>query len=119
MDIYNRISDLLKSKKKTRLELANDTKISYNTLTSLFSRRSKQMNIDTLVLIADYLDVSVDYLVTGKNKIRLKEDDLSLTYNANDLNMSNELVRVYNTLPLKDKTLILAKAYELSDNNKK
>lgn len=67
MDIYDRINKLLEEKKMTRTQLSKKTGVSYNTLTSLFSRRSKNIDIETLKKIALGLETSVEYLVTGNH----------------------------------------------------
>lgn len=67
MDIYDRINKLLKEQKKTRKTLAEISGVSYNTLTSLFMRRSKNIEIETLKKLARGLNTTVDYLVTGND----------------------------------------------------
>jgi len=68
MDIYDRIDELLKQKKSNRKEMACLIDIPYNTISSLFIRRSKGMNLVMLQKIADYLDTTMDYLVYGNEK---------------------------------------------------
>jgi transcriptional regulator with XRE-family HTH domain len=65
MDIYERINELLKEKGRTRIWLASEAGVSYNTLTSLFARRSKNMEIATARKIAIALNTTIDYLFTG------------------------------------------------------
>lgn len=66
MDLYDRIDILLKERHLNKKKLCEATGISYNTLSSLFKRRSKNMDIDTIRKIAEVLETSVEYLVTGK-----------------------------------------------------
>ncbi|GHV02586.1 hypothetical protein FACS1894211_14270 [Clostridia bacterium] len=65
MDFYDRITSLLKQKGITKRQLCAETEISYNTLASLFARRSKNIGVETLEKIAEYLEVPLDYLIGG------------------------------------------------------
>lgn len=65
MDLYDRIDMLLKIKKSNKRRLCESTGISYNTLASLFKRRSKNMELETIRKIAAYLGTTVEYLFTG------------------------------------------------------
>lgn len=63
MDFYDKINKLLKEKKIKKNKMCEDLDIPYNTIMSMFSRKSKSISIDVIEMIADYLEVSVDYLV--------------------------------------------------------
>ena len=120
MDIYDRITYQLKLQKKTRKTLCQTTEIPYATLSSLFQRRSKQMHLTTMIKIADFLGVTIDYLVIGD---RVKEgyplsEDPDQAYNNSD-NISRELLRIIQKLTIKGKNLLLSKAYELEEMNSK
>ncbi len=118
MDIYDRITKILDEKKITRKDLSDGTGISYNTLTSQFQRKSDNMKLDTIVTIARFLKVSVEYLVTGSENLHVNESDENET-SLNAPNIDLEINRVLSKLSYKDKTIILAKAYELEDKNQK
>ena len=64
-DIYTRINVLLRQQGKTKVGMAEATKIPLSTITSLFQRKSKNMKLQSVRLIAEYLGVSVDYLIMG------------------------------------------------------
>ncbi len=120
MTIYNRISELLKQQKKSRKDLSLATGISYNTITSLFQRQSDNMKLSTIQGIADYLGVTVEYLITGETtKNQLKEQSI---FDKNGIDgedrIEQELLRITKRLNQKHKTILLAKAYELEDNEK-
>lgn len=117
MTLYKRITDKLDQMNKTRKDLCDATGLSYNTLTSQFQRESKNMKLDTIILIAQYLNVTVEYLVTGKENSLLIKDNNSSYLNSNDV-IDQELIKIINTLDYKDKTILLAKAYELENKNK-
>lgn len=71
MDIFERITNLLKEKSITRMKLCEDTGISYLTLSTIYKRRS-EMSGRMIKTIADYLDTTADYLITGNEKYKEK-----------------------------------------------
>lgn len=56
---------LRKENKKTQQEIANELGIKQNTY-SKYELKETQPNIETLIKLADYFNVSIDYLV-GRN----------------------------------------------------
>ena len=60
-----RIAELRKKKKLTQEGLAEVIGMSHKTINSI-EKGKKGTSIDTLVLIAEALDTSMDYIVTGK-----------------------------------------------------
>lgn len=59
-----RLTKLRKNKKLTQQELAQELKISRSSL-SQYEINKRQPDYETLKLIADYFQVSIDYLITG------------------------------------------------------
>lgn len=120
MTIYDRISELLKQQHHSRKDLSIATGISYNTLTSLFQRQSDNMKLSTIQSIADFLNVTVEYLITGVNtKNHLKEQSVFDQDNIRgEDRVEQELIRIAKKLNQKHKTILLAKAYELEDSEK-
>lgn len=57
-----RLKFLRESKKMTQQRLAIELNMNQNTL-SRYENLKRQADYDTLILIADYFDVSVDYLL--------------------------------------------------------
>lgn len=113
MNIYDRINKLLKDKKVTRKDLAKETGISYQTLSSLFYRQSGNMSLTTIKSIAEYFQVSVDYLVMGESFL-VKEKAEKYLGDNNEIDY--EILRISRLLPLKEKTALLTKAYELESS---
>lgn len=66
-DFWDRVKVLLKSNKKTQLELCNATGINLGTLKGQMTKNNSP-SIDEIFLIANYLNVSIDFLITGKEK---------------------------------------------------
>ena len=63
MKFYEKINIQLKEKKITRKQLCEGIGVSYNTITSMFTRQSKSITLDVIEAIAEFLNVSADYLV--------------------------------------------------------
>ncbi len=120
MDIYDRIAFQLKSQRLTRKSLCNETGIPYATLSSLFQRRSENINMSTIIKVADFLGVTTDYLIIGD---RLKagyslSEDPDHTYQNGDT-ITRELLRIINKLTVKGKNALLSRAYELEETDSK
>lgn len=93
MDVYDRINELLAEKKIRKRKLCIDLNIPYTTLASMFQRRSKSIDIETLKKIASYLDTTLEYLATGNEKYK----HLSLApTNTVTIVTSNNQTYVYN-----------------------
>ncbi len=118
--IYDRITLLLKKKNKTRKDLCAATGISYHTLMSLYQRKSENMKLDTVMLIADYLGVTADYLISGTD-IGLAVSETGVIPYGDEVspNMELEVVRIMKRLRPRDKAILLSKAYELEEKEKK
>lgn len=74
-DFYNRLELLMKEQKVTRTKLSEDTNISYNTLTSMFQRKSKNMDLKTAKKMAKYLNTTLDYLINGNEQLKYIKDN--------------------------------------------
>ena len=90
-----RLKELRKSKNISQLKLAMDLNTNQNTI-SRYETNEREPGINELIKIADYFNVSVDYLMTGKANEFSKE--MALT----DVKLSNM------TLELKEYALKLA-----------
>lgn len=112
--IYDRITELLKKREKTRKDLCEATGLSYHTLTSLFQRKSETMKLDTIMRIAGYLDVTADFLITGTDVAMAIREAEAGGYEVSP-NLELEIVRVMRTLSARSRTILLAKAYELQE----
>ena len=70
MDIYDRINLLIKEQHLTRKSLCEKSNISYNTLTAMFARRSTNIDVRTIKKIADCLNTTLEYLVSGNEEYK-------------------------------------------------
>lgn len=101
MDIYDRINVLLKERKTTRVKLGKETGISYHTLTAMFQRRSKNVDVETLKKIAEYLGTTLEFLVSGNEEMKYLAGDKS------DVSHTNKIKIFFKGAPSRE--------YELSD----
>lgn len=70
MDVYDRINILL-AENKSKRAMCIALGMPYSTLSSMFQRRSKSIDIETLKKIASYLNTTLEYLVTGNENIKI------------------------------------------------
>lgn len=80
---WKNLDSILDNQKKTLEELAVNCSISYGNITAMRSRATVP-RIDFLLSISDYLSVSMDYLVKGRDNLNLSPEALlvenNLTY---------------------------------------
>ena len=68
-DLYTKIEKLCKKHKIKIADLSRETGITKTYFSDLKNNRSKSISIAKLIIIADYFNVSLDYLV-GRKKLR-------------------------------------------------
>ncbi len=61
-----RLNDLMRAENLTQVKLASLVGVSQNTISSWLNRK-KQPSLTSLWLLADYFDVTIDYLVGKQN----------------------------------------------------
>lgn len=66
MAFLDNLNNLLKSHNMTRSDLGRALDIPISTINSWYNRSSDGVALKTLVAIADYFNVSLDYLVNGE-----------------------------------------------------
>ena len=78
MEISQRIFEIMKQNKQKQKDLADATNISTSAI-SAWKKNGTSPAAETLFAIADFLGVSLDYLLTGKEStLRLTEDEHDL-----------------------------------------
>ncbi len=102
MDLYDRITQLLSEKGISRRKLAKDIDIPYQSLSSLFNRRSEKVSLDLIQDIAKYLGTTVDYLAFGESEKPNAKDVLITIFDSLDDSKKNELVNYARYLQNKD-----------------
>ena len=96
MIFYDKVNKLIKEKQIKKNKMCEDLNIPYTSLMSAFSRKSKSISIDVVEKIADYLEVSVDYLIRKDiNDTQYGIEPLSLPEVSN-ITTKNESNLIYN-----------------------
>ena len=67
-DMYKKIDELLTQKGISGSKMSNDLGMSRSFMTELRKGRAKSVKLDTAQKIADYLGVSLEYLLDGETK---------------------------------------------------
>ena len=63
MNIAERIDQLMETKNITRGRLAKESGVPYTTLDGIKKRNCDNVKLSTLIKLADYFEISLDYLV--------------------------------------------------------
>lgn len=85
-NISERLAYLLESKKITPYQLSVGTGISESTISRILSKKTKKLQKPTITLLANYLQVKKEWLLTGDGDIAEK--------NQADLNFTGYLSRI-------------------------
>ena len=120
-EISNIIKSLAKNKNVTVKQLLNDCNINKGFIYDL-EHKNSYPSCDKLSRIADYLDVSVDYLLGRTDKPNLDEapaiTDAPVTQEPkNEDESEKELLRIYRSLPPRIKHEVMSFMYETEDKN--
>ncbi len=75
MSLSTQMERLMKEKKVSRYKLSKATGIPYTTLTQIINGRTKDPQINALGVLAEYFNVSVDYII-GESASFIIEDKL-------------------------------------------
>jgi len=85
IDMYDKIGDLLKSKKINRRQLAETAGIPYSSLTSAFNRKSKSFSYNYIQKIADALGIPISELLHDEKIPYLNETSMRAINVMNNL----------------------------------
>lgn len=95
--VGQRIKILRKSKGKTQLELAQYLNVSKSSICNY--EKGRNIPIETLVEIANYFDVTVDYLIginrrqiSSRKKIKLFDDEIELVLALRNTTIYNNMI---------------------------
>lgn len=78
-DFWNRIDSILDRRGTRLIDMANETGISYPTLKNWRYLKSVP-KVDVVIQIADYLDVSLDYILTGTEAEALSKEAMAVEF---------------------------------------
>lgn len=132
-NIYTRIKKLSTDNNLNLAELERITNLSNGTINRW---KNSVPRVDGLNEVAKYFNVSLDYLVNGEDKFNSKFNNISNSSivqnnNATTLIVKNgetvtrelteqeiELLKIYNSLDLRQQTIFLSKVFQLEDELK-
>ena len=104
-DLYNRIHGECEKYGMTDAKLRHDLGYPASTLSDLKTGKKKTLSQDKLIAIAQYLNVTIDYLVLGK-----KEKAPTLT------DEDSEVKEIFTQLTEQNKKIALAQLKAILDN---
>ena len=132
-EIYNCIKKLSNNNNLTLAELEKITNLSNGTINRW---KNSIPRVDGLNKIAKYFNVSLDFLVNGEDKVssvfnNISNSSIVQNNNATTLIVKNgetvtrelteqeiELLKIYNSLDLRQQTIFLSKVFQLEDELK-
>ena len=113
-DVADRIKIIAKSKDISVTQLLLNVGLGFNTMSNM---KTSMPKADNLAKIADYLNVSVDYLL-GRTDIENSNiaTPNSPTVPTLELNENeSELLRIYRSLSVRSKNELMTAAYDIED----
>lgn len=102
-NISERLAYLLESKKITPYQLSVGTGISESTISRILSKKTKKLQTPTITLLANYLQVKKEWLLTGDGDIA-EEDQADLNFTGY-LSRIDELIKANRDLSASNKIL--------------
>lgn len=112
--IGQRLKELRKSRRITQTELSERINISQSTLAN-FENEKRTLPIDILIKIAQYFDVSTDYIL-GLSEVSELSTDNNFIHYVYDESLSEDekkLVETYRHLNSDEQKIVLGKALDL------
>ena len=91
MTFFERLQNLMDSQRLSQKDFAEATKIRPSTI-SEWKRNGNLPTGDAVIKIADYFDISLDYLLTGKLKNELPDEDIALIVRFHNLSKEKQQV---------------------------
>ena len=115
-NLYENIYALCNERKITPGALCGELGFRRSVLSDLKNGRKKSLDTTTLIKIAEYFNVSVDYLLTGEEAKKAPTDgEREITFDDFTFAMQNES----KDLTEADKQVLLSMAKQLNDARKK
>lgn len=134
MQLAQILNNLMESKSNSAYKMSKDTGIS-DQLIGYWKKGEKLPSAENLMIISNYFGVSIDYLLTGENR---KESNISQSaittgdHSTSTVNIGSqethsqqedetvqEITRILNGLPLKERTKLLSMIYDFEENYQK
>lgn len=134
MQLAQILNNLMESKSISAYKMSKDTGIS-DRLIGYWKKGEKLPSAENLMIISNYFGVSIDYLLTGENR---KESNISQSaittgdHSTSTVNIGSqethsqqedetvqEITRILNELPLKERTKLLSMIYDFEEDYQK
>ena len=134
MQLAQILNNLMESKSISAYKMSKDTGIS-DRLIGYWKKGEKLPSAENLMIISNYFGVSIDYLLTGENR---KESNISHsaittgdhststvnirsqeTHSQQEDETVQEITRILNGLPLKERTKLLSMIYDFEEDYQK
>lgn len=93
--IMNQIKSLRKAKKITQKQLGDVLGVAESTI-SMYESGNRQPDVDTMRKIADYFNVTIDYLIGGENISSSDKDELD-----------KKIIKIFDSLSEADQAQVL------------
>lgn len=98
-NFFVRIENLLKQQKKTQKELSEYIGLSAPQAYTNWKARNSMPSADMAVKIAEYLNTTVEYLVTGTDKSPFESENKNLKYKLEQITkIVNEKENIYGSV---------------------
>lgn len=91
MTFFERLQALMDSKQLTQKQLADELSIRQNTISD-WKNKGNLPQGETAIKIANYFDISLDYLLTGNLKNELPDEDIALIVRYHNLSQEKKQV---------------------------
>ena len=134
MQLAQILNNLMESESISAYKMSKDTGIS-DRLIGYWKKGEKLPSAENLMIISNYFGVSIDYLLTGENR---KESNISQsaittgdhststvnirsqeTHSQQEDETVQEITRILNGLPLKERTKLLSMIYDFEEDYQK
>lgn len=121
---WNRIDEILRNKQMTIAHLSRSTCISYDSFKAWRSR-NRIPNIEALIKISNYLEISLDYLLKGESQEQQRIETVKITFEKKDetfnlvIGFSNDCIHLNGTtvnISNKNHSIIMTLNEQTNDN---
>lgn len=134
MQLAQILNNLMESKSISAYKMSKDTGIS-DRLIGYWKKGEKLPSAENLMIISNYFGVSIDYLLTGEDRIAQNVSQSAITtgnHSTSTVNIGSqeahsqqedetvrEITRILNGLPLKERTKLLSMIYDFEEDYQK
>ncbi|MGO4787007.1 helix-turn-helix domain-containing protein [Paenibacillus sp. 2KB_20] len=118
MGIAERIQGLMNEKGISAYKLSKETGVPYTTLTKILNKTTKNPQIDSLQLIANYFDKKVDYFTQGEVDSENEKSSYYVLTEKDEADIAKELERMMKKLEGDSGISYLGEPLEMDENDR-